>query len=146
MSSQLSREFKEALQLEQRGIEHPEAVYIALEHAQEELCYDTGFQPSQFFSIENTFLQCYCLPNNNTRLNENNSLRLAHALLHYSVENRIPSRVIHFNYHSGENMVRTHTYEDCSVQIDDVSVPCFSVATLSLHNLDLLSVIFARIH
>ena len=59
MSRQLSRDPANALQVEQRGIDHPEAVFIALEHAQKELCYDTGFQPSQFFSLENVFLQSF---------------------------------------------------------------------------------------
>ena len=59
MSRQLSRDPANALQVEQRGIDHPEAFFIALEHAQKELCYDTGFQPSQFFSLENVFLQSF---------------------------------------------------------------------------------------
>ena len=91
-------------------------------------------------------MQSYCLPNSQAHLNENTSVRMAHALLHYSAENRVPDRIIHFNYHSGQNMVRTHTFENCDVIIDGVSAPCFSIATLSLDNHDLLSVIFARFH
>ena len=146
MSSQLQRELVDALQLEQLGVEHPEAVYIALEHAQEELCYATGYEPGQTFSVENTHMQCYNLPNNITQLNETDRLRLIHSILHYTAQDRNPDRIVHFYHHSGQNMVRTHTYENCDVSIGAITVPCFSIATLSLHDQAFLSVIFARVH
>ena len=148
MSRPLSMELLQALQLEQHGFEYPEAVLVALEAAQEELCLDTGFEPGQVFSVGNNHLQCYHLPNRAVNLDNNSSIRMMHSLLNYSASNRlVADRVIQFNYHSGFNMVTTSTFEDCTVRVDTVTVPCFSIAALSLHAQGpSMSVLFARVH
>ena len=145
MSSQLPRDLVEALQLEQRGVEHPGAIITALEFAHEELSSETRFEPRQFFSVENTILQAYNLPNRVIQLQENDGLRIIHNLLHFVAHNRNPNRVIHFNYHSGQTMVAIHTFNDCNTGITGASVSSFSIATLFLDDHDLLSVIFAHV-
>ena len=147
MSRPLSEELLQVLHLEQHGFDYPEAVLVALEAAQEELCLDTGFEPGQVFSVGNNILQCYQLPNREVHLDENSGIRMMHSLLNYTASNRYANRIIQFNYHSGHNMVTTSTYEDCSVRVDTITVPCFSIAALSLHAQGpSMSVLLARIH
>ena len=145
MSRRLKPELVTALQLEQYEAIHPETVLMALETAQEELCLDTGFEPGDVFSIENKILQCYHLPSQIINVNNDQSLRAVHSLLHYTASTRLADRITQFNCQTGHNIVSTETFENCNITIDGLSIPCFSVATLYLYDQGLLSVFFARI-
>ena len=144
MSRHLKPELVTVLNLDRFENIPLEAVLVALESAQTELCLDTEFEPGQVYSIENTILQCYNLPDRMQNVNEQQSLRLTHSLLHYTAQTQLADRIVQFEYHSGHSSV-TKTYEDCSVAVNDINVPCFSIATLYLNDLVLLTVIFARL-
>ena len=144
MQNSLKTELITLLDLANRGYSHPDAVVLALEAAQGEICLYTGFEPHKIFSLENTYLQCLST-DPGANINDQDGHTLCNNILQYTAQNRIADRIVQFNFHSGDNMVTTSTYEYCQISVGAYTVPCFSVAALFLENRPILSVIFARI-
>jgi len=144
MQNVLKPELVNMLELESLGFQYPESIILAFEAAQNELILDTGFEPCMTFDLGSYFLQTVTIDNAPT-LNNNQAQNVKNALLQYMAQNRIPSRIVTFNYRSGFRMVETSTFEHCNINLDDCTIPCFSSAALFLDNHLVLTVLFARV-
>ena len=132
------------LELESLGFQYPESVLLAFEAAQTELCLDTGFQPCAAFKLDDHCLQTVVI-NENPIINNNQAINVKNALLEHMAHNRIPGRIVTFNYRSGYKMVETSTFEHCNIIVGNCTIPCFSAAALYLDNHVVLTVLFARV-
>ena len=132
------------LELESLGFQYPENVLLALEAAQNELCLDTGFEPCVSFNMGQHLLQTVVI-NSTPVINNNQAELVINALLEHMAQNRIPGRIVTFNYRSGNRMVETSTFEHCNITIGSCTIPCFSSAALYLDNHSVLTVLFARL-
>ena len=142
----LKPELVSALNLEQLGYTHPEAVLLALESAQHELCHDLELNPGDVFSLGNNILQVFSTAQANVNLTENDSQLICDSLLQYVNTGAHPARIAHFNFCSGDKMVGISTFTNMTLDINGFSVPCFAHATLYLENHSILSVVFAHIN
>ena len=144
MQNVLKTELVNMLELESLGFQYPESILIALEAAQNELCLDTGFEPCEVFNLGQYILQTVVI-NNNPIVNINQADLVKIALLEHMAQNRIPGRIVTFNYRSGNRMVETSSFEHCNINIGSCTVPCFSSAALFLDNHLVLTILFARV-
>ena len=144
MQNVLKTELVNMLELEALGFQYPEVIILALEAAQNELCLDTGFEPCVVFNMGQYLLQTVVI-NNNPIINNNQADLVKNALLAHMAQNRIPGRIVTFNYRSGDRMVETSTFEHCNLNVGSCTVPCFSSATLYLDNHSVLTILFARV-
>ena len=142
----LKPELVHALNLENHGYTHPEAVFLALETAQDELCAHTGLTPGSTFSIGNHILQSLIVPQANMVLNSEQQNHIIQALLQYDQSGVFPDRIVHFYFANGDRMVVISTYRNGDFGLDGFHIPCFSIATLYLDNHIVLSVVFAPFH
>ena len=141
----LKPELVSALNLEQHGYTHPEAVLIALESAQHELCQPFNLAPDDVFSIGANILQILSSVQDNVVLTNNDSNTIYNSLLQYVESGVHPDRIAHFNFGSGDKMVGISTFDNLAMQFDRISVPRFSIATLFLESHPILSVVFAHL-
>lgn len=141
----LKPELVSALNLEHHGYTHPEAVLLALESAQYELCHIFNLVPDAVFSIGNNILQVLSHDQDNIVLNNNTSNIIFNNLLQYADSGAHPDRIAHFNFSSGDKMVGISTFDNLALQFDSYSVPRFSIATLFLETHPILSVAFAHL-
>ena len=142
----LKPELVTALNLESHGYSHPEAVLLALESAQHELCQEFGLTPDAIFSLEDNILQILSRPQTNIVMSVQDSNLILNNLLQYVNTGVHPDRIVHFNFSSGDKMVGISTYANLSIQHGSFNIPCFSLATLYLDTHPILSVVFALIH
>ena len=144
MQNVLKTELVNMLHLESLGFQYPESVLLAFEAAQNELCLDTGFQPCASYNMSPHFLQTVVI-NERPLVDNNQALNIKNALLEHMAQNRIPGRIVTFNYRSGYKMVDTSTFEHCNIVVGNLTIPCFSSAALYLDNHVVLTVLFARV-
>lgn len=142
----LKPELVQMLNLEHHGYTHPEAVLVALEAAQADLARAAGLVPGPIFSIGNIILQSLHTSNTNINLSPDDKDLFINELLQYEKSVRFPDRIVHANFSSGDKMVETATYQDCSLEMGSFTVPKFSRSTLYLGHHNLLSVVFVHIH
>ena len=144
MENVLKPELVNMLDLESLGFQYPDNILLALEAAQNELCLDTGFKPCVAFNMGQHLLQTVVI-DNNPIINNNQAELVKNALLGHMALNRIPGRIVTFNYRSGHRMVETSTFEHCNISIGNCVIPCFSSAALYLDNHLALTILFARV-
>ena len=144
MENTLKPELVMHLDLEQIGVDDPAYIILALEGTQGEICENSGFAPHEVFRVQNNLLQCLKLQNGHA-INEQQGVQVINALLNYVAQNRIPDRIITFNGQTGVKLVESSTFEECSISIAGLSVPCFTTAALYLGNHLVRTVLFARI-
>ena len=144
MQNVLKTELVNMLELEERGFQYPESVLLAFEAAQNELCLDTGFQPCVAFNLGQHYLQTVVIDGSPV-IDNNQATNIKNSLLEHMAQNRIPGRIVTFNYRSGYKMVETSTFEHCNLVVGNSTVPCFSSAALYLDNHVVLTVLFARV-
>ena len=125
----LKPELVHGLNLEHHGYSHPEAVVIALESAQAEICNDTRTVPGQTFSVGSNMLQCLTVPQVDLGLVDNYQ-NISNSLFRYSESGIYPDRIVHFNFGSGDKMVEISTFRNCDIVSGTNSIPCFAIATL----------------
>ena len=142
----LKPELVHALNLEHHGYTHPEAVLLALETAQDEICTFTGLIPGSTFSLGNHILQSLSVPQANLVINMEQQNNIMSTLLQYDQSGVFPDRIVNFHFASGDRMVVISTYRNGNFGLDGFNIPCFSIATLYLANHTVLSVVFAPFH
>ena len=144
MQNILKPEFVNLLQLDVLGFDNPEGALLAFEAIQTELCIGTGFAPHETFNMSHHILQCVTV-NGSPAVNEQNSIQLYESLLTHVAQNRVPDRVLNFNYRSGHKMIESSTFENCNISAGTLTVPCYTHAALYLGSHLALSVLFARV-
>ena len=111
----LKPEFVDLLQLDVLGFDNPEDALHAFSNAQNELC-QPGYSPNETFEVNLNILQCIT-KENSLQINNNKGTQIVNALLNHLATNRIPDRVVTFNYRSGHKMVESKTFLlDISIQ------------------------------
>ena len=144
MQNILKPEFVNLLQLDVLGFDNPEGALLAFEAIQTELCMGTGFAPHETLNMGQHILQCVTI-DGSPAVNEQNGIQLYNSLLTHVAQNRVPDRVLNFNYRSGHRMIESSTFENCNVTAGNLTVPCYTHAALYLGSHLALSVLFARV-
>ena len=140
----LKPEFVDLLQLNVLGFDNPEDPLLAFTNAQNELC-QPGFSPSETFEVNLNILQCITRDASNP-ITDNQSIQIVNTLLNHLATNRIPDRVVTFNYRSGHKMVEANTFVDCNIVTANCTVFSFTHAALYLGSHLAISVLFARLN
>ena len=140
----LKPEFVDLLQLDVLGFDNPEDALHAFSNAQNELC-QPGFSPNETFEVNLNILQCITR-DASPQINDNQSTQIVNALLNHLASNRIPDRVVTFNYRSGHKMVESNTFIDCDLVVANCTVLSFTHAALCLGSHLAISVLFARLN
>jgi len=139
----LKPELVNLLQLDVLGFDNPEDPLLAFNTAQNEMC-PTGFAPSETFEVNLNILQCITA-NALPQISDNQGTQIVDALLNHLVQNRIPDRIITFNYRSGHKMLEAKQFSNCNLSVANCTVISFSHAALYLGSHLAISVLFARI-
>lgn len=139
----LRPEFVNMLQLDVLGFSNNEDPIIAFTTAQNELC-PPGFSPNEVYEINLNILQCITR-DASPQINDNQGNLIVNALLNHLATNRIPDRIITFNYRSGHKMVEANTFFGCDIVVANCTVLDFAHAALYLGEHLAISVLFARI-